>query len=357
MKVFHIVTHLDLGGAERVAINIAKSDNPDIEYHIVEVVRGKSDFTKQLISELKSCHINVHRSPVSSKKLGIVLFPLWFILIYLRFKPNVIHTHPEIPDLSIYLFHFLFPWHKVYIRTIHNTELWNDWKWIGTKVERFFISHHSNVAISKSVLECYGQNYHPSSDIPLIYNGVSETVQIPFPHLVKDKRNILFAGRLEKQKGIDALINVINRLKDDGRYFFHIVGSGSLRQDLTKLQGNNYKLYDKIYGLSGYIGSFDYMFMPSNFEGFGLVALEACLSKTPTIINACKGLIEVFPSDWPLKVHNNSINDFIEIFSKQLPDIYITSLADIAYEYAKAHFSIKQMQNGYEKLYYERIQA
>ena len=50
MKVFHIVTHLDLGGAERVAINIANSDNPDIEYHIVEVVRGKSDFTKQLIS-------------------------------------------------------------------------------------------------------------------------------------------------------------------------------------------------------------------------------------------------------------------------------------------------------------------
>ena len=42
--VFHIITHLDVGGAERVAFNIAKSDNPAIEYHIVEVVHSKYVF-------------------------------------------------------------------------------------------------------------------------------------------------------------------------------------------------------------------------------------------------------------------------------------------------------------------------
>lgn len=356
MKIFHIITHLDLGGAERVAINIAKSDNPKIEYHIIEVVRGKSDFTRQLINELKSCNIKVHRSPVSSKKLGIILFPLWFIFIYLRFRPKIIHTHTEIPDLSIYLFHLLFPWHKVYIRTIHNTELWNDWKSIGGKVEKFFISHRSNVAISRSVRDCYETNYH-SSDIPLIYNGVEEIAQKPFPHLVKDKKNILFAGRLEPQKGIDVLINVINRLKDDERYFFHIVGDGSLKQNLVKLSGHNYKIYDKIFGLSSYMGSFDYMFMPSNFEGLGLTAIEACFAKTPVIINQCKGLAEISPQNWPLKVQDNSVDDFVVIFSKQLPDLNRVKLANTAYEYVKAHFSIKQMQNSYEKLYYERVQA
>lgn len=356
MKIFHIITHLDLGGAERVAINIAKSSNHDIEYHIIEVVRGKSDFTKQLINELKSYNIYVHRSPISSKKLSIVLFPVWFIFIYLKFWPKVIHTHTEIPDLSIFLFHFLFPWHKVYIRTIHNTELWNDWKWIGDKVERFFMSRRSNVAISQSVRECYLNNY-PSPDVPLIYNGVEEIAQKSFPHLIDGKRNILFAGRLEPQKGIDVLINVINRLKDDDRYFFHIVGDGSQRQDLVKLQGNNYKLYEKIYGLSSFMGSFDYMFMPSNFEGLALTAIEACFAKTPVIINSCKGLAEIFPPDWPLKVQNNCIDDFVEIFSNQLSGLNTKKLANTIYEYAKTHFSIKQMQDSYEKLYYERVQT
>lgn len=33
MIVFHIISRLDIGGAERVALNIAKSSSKDIEYH------------------------------------------------------------------------------------------------------------------------------------------------------------------------------------------------------------------------------------------------------------------------------------------------------------------------------------
>lgn len=357
MKVFHIISHLDLGGAERVAINIAKSKNPDIEYHVVEVVRGRSDFTRQLINELESNNIKVHRSPVGSKKLGIVLFPLWFLFVYLKFKPDVIHTHTEIPDLSIYFFHFLYPKHKVYIRTIHNTELWNDWKGIGDRVEKFFISHNSNVAISQSVKDCYEHNYHSGQDVPLIYNGVEEKEQKVFPFIETGKINILFAGRLEPQKGIDVLIDVINRLKADNRYVFHIIGNGSLKYKLDGLTGDNYKTYDKIYNLASYIGSFDYMFMPSNFEGLGLLSIEASLCKTPVIINSCEGLVETVPPDWPLKVQNNSTDDFIDIFSNQLFELDKVKLANTAYEYAISHFSIKQMQAGYEYLYHERTKA
>ena len=219
MKIFHIITHFDLGGAERVAINIAKSKHSDIDYHIIEVVRGSSAFTQQLIEELTDNHIKYHRSPVSSKKLGIVFFPLWFLLIYLKYRPSVIHTHTEIPDLSIYLFHFLCPWHKRYVRTIHNTELWNDWKRIGRIVERFFIDNQSNVAISKSVQECYKKEYHVSG-LHLIYNGVEKKKQKIFPYLKAGKINVLFAGRLEEQKGVKTLITVVNKLKDNNTYFF-----------------------------------------------------------------------------------------------------------------------------------------
>lgn len=356
MVIFHIITHFDLGGAERVAINIVKSKSEDIEYHIVEVVRGRSDFTRQILNESKNNHIKYHRSPVGSNKLGIVLFPVWFLFLYSKYRPKIIHTHTEVPDLSIYLFHFLCPWHKIFIRTIHNNELWNDWKRLGKKVERFFIKNTSNIAISKSVQESYEKNYL-TPKTPLIYNGVEMKGQKRFVQLVPNKKNILFAGRLEEQKGIKTLVEVVNRLKDNQEYFFHIIGNGSQKNELSGLKGNNYRLYEKIYDLASYMGSFDYMFMPSNFEGLALTAIEACMSKTPVIINSCKGLEEIFPSDWPLKVKNNSIDEYMEIFNNKLPNLNRQNLIDTIFQYASKCFSIEQMQQKYEKIYHERAKA
>ena len=40
-RVFHIVSHFDVGGAERVAVNIAKSQTEGFEYHVVELKNRK----------------------------------------------------------------------------------------------------------------------------------------------------------------------------------------------------------------------------------------------------------------------------------------------------------------------------
>lgn len=73
--VFQIITHLEMGGAERIAFNIAKSKSKEFEYHIVEVARGNSAYTKEMIKELESCNIQYHRSNISSNKKAIILFP------------------------------------------------------------------------------------------------------------------------------------------------------------------------------------------------------------------------------------------------------------------------------------------
>ena len=52
IKVFHIVTSFDIGGAERVAFNIAKSKSPNFEYHVVEVVHSDSQFSHLVIDEI-----------------------------------------------------------------------------------------------------------------------------------------------------------------------------------------------------------------------------------------------------------------------------------------------------------------
>ena len=54
--------------------------------------------------------------------------------------------------------------------------------------------------------------------------------------------------------------------------------------------------------------------MPSRFEGLPLLAIEASLAHTPTIINRCPGLKDTLPEDWPLAVDDNSVDAFIDIF-------------------------------------------
>lgn len=356
IKILHVVTHFDLGGAERVAVNIAKSKSEGFCYHIVEVQRGDSEFSAQLMEEMKSTGIICHSSHIKQGKLAIILFPLWFVFLYLRLRPDVIHAHTEIPDLSLWLFRkvaWLFPWIRPrYVRTIHNTELWNDWKSIGKRVEPFYIRRQCNVAISQSTADSYQKEWG-EENIPIIYNGVEELPQEPFPYLVEGKVNVLFAGRFEEQKGYRELAAVIKALRDDNRYFFHLVGSGHGKDFLLSELSDcrNYRIYDKIYGLASYLASFDYLFMPSNHEGLGLMSVEASLARTPSIINRCAGLDETVSEEWPLAVEGNSVEEYIRIFKNILPNVHSEELREKAYSYVKGKFSIMKMQTEYEFLY------
>jgi len=360
-KIFHVISSIDLGGsAERVAINIAKSKNKEFEYHLVEVIRSDSDFSNQLKKELQANGIKYHLSIIRKKKLAILFFWTWFLWLYLKERPNIIHSHTEVPDLSLWIFRkvacLLFWIRPKYIRTIHNTELWNDWKWIGKIVEKYYIRKQSNIAISDSVRNNYMKAYSPRP-IPVIYNGVSVVDPKPFHGIIAGKLNILFAGRMELQKGIDILVKLINRLNNNDHIYFHVVGSGTMEKDVKECLAacSFVSIYDKVYNLSAYLGSFDYLIMPSRHEGLALMPIEASLAHTPTIINQCQGLAETLPQNWPLCVKNNSVEEYVAIFEDILKgNIDRNYLADMAFNFTKEHFNISTMQKQYEKIYEEK---
>lgn len=354
IRVFHVITHFDMGGAEKVAINIAKSKSKDFEYHLVEVEKSKGSYGDALVLELKSQGIHLHRSWVSNGKLAILLFWIKFLYLVLCWKPNVIHSHTEKPDLSIYIWHRLFGWafpQMKYIRTIHNTQLWNSWKNIGNKVEKFFQNKQSNIAISESTQSCYVQNYCCNLP-PIIYNGIEEVTQRKFEGTDSLKINILFAGRLEKQKGVDIMVNVFRKFAVDDRFRFYVIGSGTLSDYVCEslVKCNNVQIIDKVFGLSSYLGSFDYLFMPSIHEGLALMPIEAAMAKTPTIINSCPGLRDTMPKDWPLAVEDNNLTEYYQIFNS-LDSFDREKLGKEVYQYVKEKFDVKAMQLAYEQKY------
>lgn len=360
-KIFHIISHFDMGGAERVAVNIARSGTQGYEYHIVELVRAHSGFTRVFINELEDAGIRYHRAVVPEvhfhylfERLAAVTFPLWFLPLFLKHRPAVIHTHTEMPDLAVWCFFRLFPsllkGCKV-IRTIHNTQLWTGLKHTGQRVERFFICQGANVAISPSVQESYRKEYGAAT--PIIYNGVAETPQSRYDGLVKGKTNILFAGRLEPQKGVATLIEIVKRLRGEGNLHFHIIGDGSLRGDVESELGPlpNVTLRPPIHGLAGCLASFDYLLMPSEFEGLSIMSIEASLAALPVIANSCVGLRDTLPPRWPLCVTDNDIGQYVRILTDLPARLDRRRLGTEAQAFARMHFGIRRMQEAYEALY------
>ena len=408
MRTFHLITHFSLGGAERVAANIAESQTHGMEYHVVEIMRGRTAYTPKFIAELEQAGVRCHRSWMPDvsfhflfERIAALLFPLRMLYIMLRWRPDVIHTHTETPDLALYVFSRVFPFmvrRVKIVRTIHNTRLWTGLPRTAQWVEAFFKSNNANIAISDSVRDSYAERFGEVP--PIINNGVAEVEQkdyfntstpqgvhlsqvhqqhlytstppLGFCRLPEQEHlnisnlntstpqhlNILFAGRLEPQKGVVVLCEVLKMLAGDARYHFTIAGDGSQRtlveQTLADIASSgkplNAQLVPPIFGLAGYMQSFDYLFMPSEFEGLSMLSMEASLNRLPVIANACPGLSDTLPADWALLAHNNSIDDYRHIFNL-LPTTDHDALTQRAYAFAKDRFSVRTMQERYEARY------
>ncbi len=424
MRTFHLITHFSLGGAERVAANIAESQTHGMEYHVVEIMRGRTAYTPKFIAELEQAGVRCHRSWMPDvsfhflfERIAALLFPLRMLYIMLRWHPDVIHTHTETPDLALYVFSRLFPFmlrRVKIVRTIHNTRLWTGLPGTAQWVEAFFKSLGANIAISDSVRDSYADRFGEVP--PIINNGVAEVEQKDYfntstpqgvhlsqvhqQHLntstfntqhstnlntstfntqhstnlntstfntqhstnlntsTPQHLNILFAGRLEPQKGVVVLCEVLKMLAGDARYHFIIAGDGSQRtlveQTLADIASAgkplNAQLVPPIFGLAGYMQSFDYLFMPSEFEGLSMLSMEASLNRLPVIANVCPGLADTLPADWALLAHDNSLNDYRRIFNL-LPTADHDALTQRAYDFAKDRFSVRTMQERYEARY------
>ncbi len=392
MRIFHLITHFSLGGAERVAANIAESQTHGMEYHVVEIMRGRTAYTPKFIGELEKAGVHCHRSWMPDvsfhflfERIAALLFPLRMLYIMLRWRPDVIHTHTETPDLALYVFSRVFPrmLRRVKIvRTIHNTRLWTGLPRTAQWVEAFFKSRNANIAISDSVRDSYAERFGEMP--PIINNGVAEVEQKNYFNAQNSKLktqnskfkiageaennsklktqnsklNILFAGRLEPQKGVVVLCKVLKMLAGDARFFFTIAGDGSQRtlveQTLADIASSgkplNAQLVPPIFGLASYMQSFDYLFMPSEFEGLSMLSMEASLNRLPVIANACPGLADTLPADWSLLAHDNNIDDYRRIFNL-LPTANRDALTQQAYAFAKERFSVRTMQERYEAWY------
>jgi len=132
------------------------------------------------------------------------------------------------------------------------------------------------------------KKYHPDRDLVRAKYGVNQTEKL-----------ILFVGRLTHQKGCEYLIRAIPQISKQFKVKLVVVGDGSYRGELETLAKtvNGQKIRFAGFlpdnDLSELFLCADVMVIPSVYEPFGVVALEAMAAGLPVVASNVDGLGEV----------------------------------------------------------------
>jgi len=127
-------------------------------------------------------------------------------------------------------------------------------------------------------------------------------VQTARDHLgVREDNVVLYVGRLEPLKGVDILVKAVADLEMVGSTRLLIVGGDKKTDPLAEKLGvlaGSLGIADKVTfagpvpqsELPTYYGAADVLVLPSHYESFGLVALEAMACGTPVVVSRVGGL-------------------------------------------------------------------
>ena len=237
-----------------------------------------------------------------------------------RYDFDVVHGHDWL--VAVAGDHLAKRFRCPFMVTIHATEYGRHQGWVDKHpqshihgVEQWMANRAERVITCSAymrdhVADIYGLE---EARIAVIPNGIDPAELVPVGDLdtlrasfaEPGERLVLLVGRLVYEKGfqlaLEALPGVIDRLGD---VRFVVAGSGTAEQDLRR-QASELGL-DPYGTFLGWIGDdvlhslyriADLTVVPSLYEPFGVVALEAMASGCPCIVADTGGLREIVPAD------------------------------------------------------------
>ena len=290
-KVTHLITTIERGGAEKQLLTLTSEQVQSGLKVVVLYLKGKSD----LRNEFEESGVEVNDLLVGKSFLK----QIFLLSKYLRKNPSPVHAHlPKSELLAAVVIA-----KKYFVFSRHNTEpFWpNGPRIISNLLSEYVCKRASQgIAISnavKSYLIKRGE-IPTGYTIDVVYYGFQKDISTNTAGLglitnimngQSSNYKIGTIGRLVPQKDYPTLLNAFsNVLKSMPNTDLYVVGEGYLQKDLIELS-KSLGIKDKVHwvGKTGYIKEFllkiDLFILPSKYEGFGLVLLEAMVAKKPII--------------------------------------------------------------------------
>jgi glycosyltransferase involved in cell wall biosynthesis len=307
-KILFAIPSLPIGGAERVMVTLLNHlDRSRFEPHLA-MVQKTGFYLKDVPPDVPIHDLKATRVRWAVPKL---------IRLAWELKPHVLHTSmPELNMAAVLSRPFLPAGVRVLIReeivgSVDTAETRKHpavWNWLYRRLysradkviclSKFVLNDLAEMGIPRRVLV----HLYPPVDTKLVARLGNEGGN-PFegqgPHL-------LAAGRLQKRKGFDILLEAMPRVcaAVPGAQLT-ILGEGVLKQELLA-QRERLGLNQTVH-LIGYkpnpflyFKHADLFVLSSTNEGFGLVVVEALAVGTPVVAAPCRGVLREILGDCPM---------------------------------------------------------
>ena len=347
-NILHISRTMDIGGAERIVYQLS-SDLKD-EFDSVHVASTGGLWE----SELSAKEIQHHKILDIDSKNPLTVIKLLYSIgqIIKNNEITIVHTHHRMAAFYIRLLKLVHP-KLIHVYTAHN--VFKD----KLPLYGFALKNAKSVAVGEAVNKNLKEDVG-ITDSRVIYNGVvlKETDDQVDEIISYGGIKLGCIARLSEQKGLTYLLDAMSLLTiKDIRLF--IVGEGELREELeNKVKELN--LQDSVIFL-GYrkdivecINSFDFCVLPSVFEGFGLVAIEAFMNSKTLVATAIPGLNEVVTNENGVLVPAKDPAALASAIDKLATDATLRQeLASQAKKDYENRFSYPMFLENYRALYRE----
>jgi asparagine synthase (glutamine-hydrolysing) len=348
VKILHLTTGLGLGGAERVVLDICKNLNRNLfECTVIGVSAQNSMLERFRLNKISTFSLNYKKT--------VNKFFNSLIEINRHIKNNevqVIHAH---------MFHTLI---IASLIKIFNTKI----KVIFTPHNSFYKMRLRSIIIwflrpFRNADTVFSKNaitfFHKKNPF-IIPNGVNIADYVKF-NKKTTKTNKIFTfiiiGRLESMKNHRFLINEVSKL-ENYEFVLNIVGSGILEDSLKK-QVSSLKLEHKIKFLGSrddvplLLSQSDCLLLPSLWEAFPIVILEAAASKIPIISTPVGSVTSLLNSEMGFVVQLEDFADKMLEVMKNPIDANKKSIK--LFNKVSSEYQISNLVKKYESIYHDII--
>ncbi|MPQ33288.1 glycosyltransferase [Clostridium estertheticum] len=300
--VLHILASNKYSGAENVATTIISNMNRTDDYKGVYVSpRGSIEKT------LKNMNVKYEGiEKLTCREIRRVVKKL---------NPDIIHAHDFRTSIICWLSGIKLP----IISHIHNNPPWI--KKINPLSFMYWISSYRYskiILVSDAIIKEYIFAKSIKNKIYIIGNpnNLDRIKVLSNKKDIEERYDVIFIGRLTKQKNPLRFIDIISESsKEFPLIKVAMIGDGELKEEcedhikerkLTK----NIKLFGFLDNPYAILKHSKVMIMTSDWEGYGLVAIEAMSLGIPVLATPVGGLVDIVDNEWGRICNSNS--EFVE---------------------------------------------
>ena len=297
MKIVQLVTSLNRAGLEKLIYLLCRANDSDsINQFMVIVINDVAD--KDLLTGIRQTKtelVELKRRP--GNPLNVISYVSKLRKILSEYRPDVVHVHNSLSFL-VGFFATRFKGISI-VYTLHAPRLYSASfvdrvsKWLSIRGTNAFI------AISDSVKNDFVNGDIDPESISVVPNGVD------LKEFTVSSRNnsipmVVCVARLDHEiKGQDILIEALSIVKGRSILFAcRLVGDGPSRAMLEKMVAELGLIEEVSFtgvrsDVAAQLSQADLFVLPSRYEGFGIVILEAMASGLPVIVSNIEGPAEV----------------------------------------------------------------